>query len=69
MQKIGYNPIYKVESNCVFFNFDEKLKSFIKKKYKLSSYEDQQYTRLMTSWSTTMAEVDKLVGYIKHFSV
>ena len=69
MRKIGYNPIYKVESNCIFFNFDEKLKDFIKKKYKLSSYEDQQHTRLMTSWSTAMAEVDELVGYIKHFSV
>lgn len=67
MSKLGFKSIYQVESNCVFFNFDEKLKEFIKRKYKLSSYEDQQYTRLMTSWCTTTAEVDELVNYIKLF--
>ena len=67
MAKCGYDAIYKVESNCVFFNFSKQLLEYIKEKYKLSSYEDQHCTRLMTSWCTTKPEVDELVTYIKSF--
>lgn len=64
MKLIGYNCIYPVESNCIFYDFEDTLIEHIKRKYKLSSYEDQRYTRLMTSWCTTREEVDDFVKYI-----
>lgn len=64
MQKLGFYAIYPVESNSVFYDFDTKTIEHIKKKYKLSSYEDQKCTRLMTSWCTAKEDIDEFIKYL-----
>ena len=69
MAKIGYGAVYAVESNCVFFDFSREMVEYIKQKYKLSSYEDQKFTRIATSWYTNEKDVYAFVDYIQKFDL
>ena len=69
MKAVGFDSVYKVESNCVFFNFSKEMVEYIKQKYKLSSYEDQKFTRIATSWYTNEKDVYAFVDYIQKFDL
>lgn len=69
MKELGYEPVYKVESNCVFFDFSSDMIDYIKLTYKLSSYEDQRFTRIATSWYTNENDVLEFVDYIQKFDL
>lgn len=65
LKEHGITLAYPVQSNAVFANFSEEQIKFIKKKYKMGSYDiDQPFCRLMTAWSTTKEEIDDFITYL-----
>lgn len=66
ISEIGYKIAFPVQANSVFVEFEEDMLNYIQEKYSLGKYEEQKFTRLMTSWCTSKEEIDEFINYIKN---
>lgn len=65
LKKLGKKILFPVHTNCIYIRFNKKELEHLRKRYAFNLYDEDGFTRLMTSWITTKEEIDEFVSYLK----